>query len=247
MENNELIRRAEDLWDRCMRTGSVTMTSFLSPAERFHIESWAAHERATAIFFGGQTDSERTVCFFLPEYMNVSDFDAAEYLRAMELTAFFGQPAHRDYMGAILGMGIGRDWVGDIMVQEEKAYIFCLPSVLPHLLSIDKVGRYTVRTAEFAPDKVPQKQRQVDTISFTVQSPRLDAIVAGMFKLSRSTAAKHISTGLVSVNYEQCLKTDLQVRQGDTVSLRGVGKGIVGAAGGSSRKGRLFINAEIYK
>ena len=247
MEDNELIRRAEDLLERCGRTDSVTMTGFLTPAERVRVENWAKHQHAQAVFSGGHDDCERTVCFFLPDYMEKEDFELGEYIHAMQLTAFFGEPGHRDYMGAILGMGVSRDRVGDIWVQGDKAYIFCLPAVLPHLLSIDKVGRYTVKARELELCDVPAPERHTESISFSVQSPRLDAVLGGMFKLSRSAAAKYIAAGLVSVNYSECLKSDMQVREGDAISLRGVGKGDVGAAGGTSRKGRQFINAEIFK
>ena len=247
MEDNELIRRAEDLLERCGRTGSVTMTGFLTPAERVRVESWAKHRKADAVFSGGSESCERTVCFFLPDYMDKQDFEPGEYIRAMSLTAFFGEPGHRDYMGALLGMGVSRDRIGDIWVQGDKAYIFCLPAVLPHLLSIDKVGRFTVRTEELELLDVPAPERRTESISFSVQSPRLDAVLGGMFRLSRSAAAKYIASGLVSVNYSECLKSDMQVHEGDAISLRGVGKGVVGASGGISRKGRQFINAEIFK
>lgn len=76
---------------------------------------------------------------------------------------------------------------------------------------------------------------------------RLDAVTAGMFGLSRSSAAEFIAAGDVSLNYSQCMKADAAVKEGDIISLRGKGKGDVGAEGGMSRKGRLFVNAEIYK
>ena len=84
-------------------------------------------------------------------------------------------------------------------------------------------------------------------VSFTVKSMRLDAVAAGMFGLSRSSAADFIVAGDVSLNYSQCMKADAAVKEGDIISLRGKGKGAVGAGGGMSRKGRLFVNAEIYK
>ena len=165
----------------------------------------------------------------------------------MKLTAHFGSPGHRDYMGALLGMGIGREWLGDIWVQDSTAYVFCMPSVMRHLLSIDKVGRCGVTAAEIALDEVPVPERKVKNLSFSVMSPRLDAVVGGMFSMSRTEAAKHISAGSVSVNYAQCMKTDLTVHEGDVISLRGAGKGKMTGTGGTSRKGRLFVYAEVYK
>ena len=78
-------------------------------------------------------------------------------------------------------------------------------------------------------------------------SPRLDAVCAGMFRLSRTEAARQIEAGAVSLNYDECLKTDAQVGEGDVISLRGAGKGKLAEIGGSSRKGRQFVTVEVYQ
>ncbi len=243
----ELLRRAEDLARRCEKSGSVTHTSFLTPAERCELEGWAKHNAlCRMLFHGGGKDCERCAAFFLPDWLEEESFEPSEYLCAIRLTAFFGAPGHRDYMGALLGMGIGREWLGDILVKDDLAYVFCLPSVQKHLLSIDKVGRCTVRAEAVALADVPAPERQIKEKRFSVQSPRLDAVVGGLFDLSRSESARQIEAGGVSVNYRECLKTDLTVREGDMISLRGKGKGRIAAIGGTSRKGRLFISGEVF-
>ena len=248
MEKHELLRRAEDLCSRAERTGTVTHSGFLTPAERVQIEAWARQRRdCKCVFSGGRAECERQAVFFLPDYLEPEDLDTEEILCAMKLTAAFGSPGHRDYMGAILGMGVGREWLGDIWVKDNTAWVFCMKSVLRHLLSIDKVGRFTVRTEEIPTDAVPAPERQVQKKSFSVQSLRLDAVVGGMFNLSRTEAARQISAGNVSLNYLESDKTDCDIKEGDIISLRGAGKGAVTGLGGTSRKGRLFVYAEIYK
>ena len=248
MENNEFEKRLEDLCARCERSCDVTMTGFLSPAERAFAQLWAKKRPdCKLIFCGGDEHCERTVAFFLPYYMERESFSPEEYIKAIHLTAHFGSPGHRDYMGALLGMGIGREWLGDIRVIENEAYIFCLPSVHRHLMSIDKVGRVGVKAADIELSLVPAPLRQVKNVSFSVMSMRLDAVAAGMFSLSRSECAKQINAGNVSLNHLPCLKVDSTVKEGDIISLRGSGKGCVTGTGGTSRKGRLFVYAEIYK
>lgn len=78
-------------------------------------------------------------------------------------------------------------------------------------------------------------------------SPRLDAVIAGIFGLSRTGSGKLICEGLVSVNYRECLKPDREVLEGDIISVRGYGKAVLSGTGGKSRRGRTFLNAEIYK
>lgn len=249
MENDELIRRAEDLAERCERTASLTQTAFLSPAEQYALSAWAKGRADTKmIFFGGHPDCERRAAFFLPFYMEEESFAADEYICAMQIKAFFGEPGHRDYMGALLGLGIKREWLGDIWVKGDEATVFCLPSVERHLLdSLDKVGRYGVKTKKLALCDIEAPERKTKHVSFSVKSARFDAVVAGMFNLSRSAAAEKINAGDASLNYTQCFKLDAQVAEGDIISLRGFGKGILGAEGGQSRKGRTFLSAEIYK
>jgi len=247
MENNELLKRAEDLARRCERCGMVCATGFLSPAEQYTLKTRLEPSGYRLVFRGGGKNSERAAAFFLPDYMEEEALDLTEYICAMKLKAYFGSPGHRDYMGALLGMGIGREWLGDIQVEGDSAYVFCMKSVLRHLLSIEKAGRYTVRAVQVALDQVPERRQQTESLSFSVMSLRLDAVTAGMFKLSRTEAAKQICAGNVSLNYTECLKTDCPVREGDMISLRGHGKGTVSGTGGTSRKGRLFVYADIYK
>ena len=247
MENHELIRRLEDLAARCEKTGAVTNSHFLSPAEQLQAERAFRGRSVRLLLHGGHPDCERKAAFFLPYDLEPEYFDPADRLRAIRLTAHFGAPGHRDYLGALLGMGVGREWVGDIWVEGESAIVFCLPSVEKHLLGIDRAGRVALTAEPVAVTEVPAPERKREERSFTVMSPRLDAVVSGLFRLSRSEAARQIALGMVSINYELSNKTDYTVREGDVVSLRGAGKGKVAGFGGNSRKGRLYVYTEIYK
>lgn len=247
MENSELLKRARDLAERCERSGTVCVSGFLSPAEQYELQTRLGYIPCGLVFHGGGDNCERAAAFFLPDYMTEEMLDVSEYLCAMKLKAYFGQPGHRDYMGALLGMGIGREWLGDIQVEGDTAYVFCMKSVLRHLLSIEKAGRYTVKASQVALEEVPARKVETESLSFSVMSPRLDAVAAGLFHLSRTEAAKQIAAGNVSLNYGQCLKADCIVKEGDILSLKGKGKGSISGMGGTSRKGRLFVYGEIYK
>lgn len=120
MENSELIKRAEDLARRCQRSGKVCATGFLSPAEQYEIQTHLGYTDCKLVFSGGTEGRERRAAFFLPEYMEEDELELSDYICAMELRAYFGSPGHRDYMGALLGMGIGREWLGDIQVEEDR-------------------------------------------------------------------------------------------------------------------------------
>ncbi len=249
MENDELIRRAEDLLRRCEKTASVTHTAFLTPAEQFALERWAATAAdCSMLLCGGAAENERRAAFFLPFYMERESFDASEYISALRAEARFGQPGHRDYMGAILGLGIKREWLGDIWTDGGGAVIFLMKTVERHVADgLTKVGSAGVRLQRAEPSELRPPEKKRRPVSFSVKSMRFDAVLAGMFGLSRTAAAALISEGAASLNYSECLKNDAAVAEGDVISLRGHGKGRVLSAGGLSRKGRLFVEAEIYK
>lgn len=246
MTNEELLKRAEDLASRAEKTGSVTHTAFLTPAEQYLLRSFRPRADCSVVFSGGVAGTERQCAFFLPDWMDEAEFDPSETIRCIRLTAHFGAPGHRDYLGALLGMGVGREWIGDILIQDSVAHVFCLQSVEAHLLGIEKVGRCGVKTAAVALADVPVPERKVKELSFTVQSPRLDAVLSGLFHLSRTQAAERIRAGDASLNYAECLRPDAEIRPGDIVSLRGYGKAAVKDLGGQSRKGRTYLIGEVY-
>ena len=145
-----------------------------------------------------------------------------------------------------LDYNTGLSGEGDIVIDGADAAVFCLPGILGHLLTVERIGRVSVRAEEIAPEDVRPPKRETKESRFTVMSLRLDAVASGMFRLSRTACAKLIDEGLLSLNYSVCTKADAPVREGDVLSLRGHGKGVVAELGGSSRKGRVFVTAEVY-
>ena len=244
--DDSLLRRAEDLLDRCQRTYTVTATTFLTPAEVLTLSNWAKRRDCTLVLTGGVENTERRVAFFLPDWLAPEDFDVSEEIRAVRITHRFGTLSHRDYLGALLGLGVKREWLGDILVEDGGATVFCLKSIEPHLLTLEQVGRWGVKTAPVALQEIAPPERKVKAVSFTVQSPRLDAVTAGLFHLSRTAAAERIRVGDVHLNYELCQQPDTAVQPGDILSLRGSGKAQLTEMGGQSRKGRVFLTGELW-
>lgn len=248
MAQSELIKRIEDLADRCERQSVVTATGFLTPAEQYEVNAWAARRPESGLFLsGGQEGCERQRALFLPFWLDRKALDLSEYIRAVRVEAHFGVPEHRDYLGASLGLGIQREWLGDIRIDGATAYIFCLPSVEALLIDeLTHAGRVGVKPFSCPLTDIPTQERKVRRVSFTVKSPRLDAVASSMFGLSRTAAAELIRLGACSLNYSVCERPDAPIKEGDVLSLRGHGKGVLTEIGGRSRKDRLFLEAEIY-
>lgn len=246
---NELLRRAQDLARRAEKYAAATNSPFLTPAEQQELRAFAAREREVCmVLHGGGAECDRCCAFFLPPWQEAADLEPGEAIAALRITCAFGAPGHRDILGSVLGLGVTRESVGDIRIFGETAYVFCLGSVADYLAqNLERVGRCGVKTARIALSEVPMPERKYKKVTFTVQSPRLDSVCVGMFGLSRSAANAQIQQGNVTVNYLPCLKPDQSLHPGDIISLRGRGKGTLLEPGGTSRKGRQFVQAEIWE
>ena len=248
MEHEALLKRIDDLYRQCDRAGVVTHTAFLTPAEQGAAAQYCKHlPGCRMVLHGGKSDCERRAAFFLPDWMEEADFDPAEAIAALRIEAYYGTPGHRDYLGALLALGVRREWVGDIRIDGQTAWVFCLPSVAEQLAGLEQAGRVSVKAAVIPLAEVPEPEKKRRSVKFTVQSPRFDAVLGESFRLSRTQAVKLIAAGAACLNYLPCLKNDAPVSEGDVISLKGHGKATVSEIGGRSRKDRLFVTAEIWE
>ena len=250
-EERLLLARAMDKLELA-RTRSVPgHTGFLSPQERASVENLlgaCGHPRH--LFYGGFEGAERTVCAFLPDWQSEEDFLADPEGPVAAVEARFPAEAgltHRDILGGLMGLGITREKLGDILVSEGKCQVLALREALPILLTQwESAGRWRLRPAEVPLDRLEVTPPEVKVIRDTVAALRLDAVAACGFSTSRAKAAELISAGRMSVNHRECLKGDRPVAQGDVLTCRGLGKCVVKEVLGQSRKGRIMLVLERY-
>ena len=235
-----------DLAQRCEKRNIATSTAFLTEGERARVEMLLGGLGfLNFAFWGGYEDAERTTAVFLPEYIDKADNDTADItFVGVEVDKFNKNDAefsHRDILGSLMGLGIEREAVGDIVAKGGEGHFVLRKSVLPFVLeSLEKIGRYPVKVKE-RPHMTFERKDDFEEKSDTVASMRLDGIVASVFSLSRSTACEKISAGLVQVNVIVLKKTDSDVKEGDKISLKGQGKALLLKTDGFSRKGRIRI------
>lgn len=233
------------------RTRSIPAhTGFLSPQERTAVEALlnaCGHPRR--LFFGGFPQAERTVCFFLPDWQEEENVLEGEDCPVRALRASFtgGGLTHRDFLGAILGLGLDREKVGDLLVGEGQCDLLILEDIQNFLLlHLDQAGRSRLTLAPIPLTRLEPPKLQVRTMRDTVSSLRLDAVAASAFGLSRGRAAELIAAGRVSLDHAACLKPDKQVGQGAVLTARGLGKAKLIEVGGLTKKGRVGIVIERY-
>lgn len=249
-EERVVLARALDQMDRAANRSIPCATQFLSPAQRAALEPLlAASGHPKHLFHGGYEGAERTVCAFLPDWQEAEDWESAEELAAIECAypPTGAELSHRDLLGGLMGIGLTRERVGDILVGEKAAQIVCLKSAAPIILSqFDQAGRYRLKLREIALAELSPAPAEVKHIRDTVATLRLDAVFSSGFSLSRGKAGDLISVGRVSVNHRECLKPDKPLAEGDILTCRGLGKCVLKSVLGQSRKGRIMIEMERY-
>ena len=157
------------------------------------------------------------------------------------------QLSHRDFLGSLMGMGIVREKVGDILVSPESADLIVLDTVAEFLLSSwNSAGRARLTVTEIPAAYLHIPEVRCEEIRDTVSSLRLDAVCSTGFRMARGKAAELISSGHVQVNWRACTKADKLLAAGDTVSARGFGKFQLAEVGGVTKKGRTAIVVKRY-
>ena len=201
------------------------------------------------MFSGGYPDAERQVAFFLPDWMDEPPIE--ETLQAVQIKPGFGTPGHRDYLGAILGLGLERSCVGDLLADPEREDTFYAVILADKQEFVNAeltgAGHCTVHTACI--DALPARlaeSRERTLQEATVPSLRADAVLAAMLHTSRTRAAEYIAAGRVEINHLPLKAAHETAYAADIFTVRGVGRFKLAAIGGKSRKDRLFISFYQY-
>lgn len=154
---------------------------------------------------------------------------------------------HRDYLGALMGEGIKREKVGDILVHEKGAQIIVASELADYLAeNFRQVGSVSVFVKKSQISALNSTEIRTISLKFTVSSPRIDNIVSGVFGISRKDAVSAISHGKVFVSGREISKPDFALKGGEKIVLRGKGKAIYNGVTGTSKKGKVYINVEKY-
>lgn len=246
-EDRLLLARVWDKYEQTERKNIPSATVFLSPRERQLAQAMlnAAGVRSGYLFDGGYEGAERTVLLFLPGWAEEPAGDELVFLRA----SFHGGEGltHRDILGSLMGLGVARERVGDILVGEHSADIVASPSLRDFFLrEWAQAGRVRLTVAEIGREDLLVPVLQVKNIRDTVSSLRLDAVLSSAFSMSRGRAAELIAAGRVSLDHVPCVKGDKLVSEGSVLSVRGLGRAKLTEVGGLSRKGRTGITIERY-
>ena len=243
-----LVRKAEDKMNICEKRGIICCTGFLNEREQGVLEnSIKPYSGMRMLFYGGYDDAQRRILVFLPEYFELADDPPLSAVRAAYYKDY--ELSHRDFLGSLTGAGISRDAVGDILVDKEAhtADIIIKNDIKDFVLSeIKNAGRAALDIKEITLSALHIPLEKKEVFSDTVASPRLDAVTAAGFGISRENASSLVRSGKVFVNRVIWQSPDKSVPDGAVINAVGYGKFRVYITGSISKKGRMFLRIEKY-
>lgn len=239
------------LWDKInsgIRKNIPANTCFLTPRE-LEMARFLFGERAGLSAFGGYADAERKMLVFLPEYLEESAlFDDDSPCVCLRADFYQGDTlSHRDFLGALMGAGIGRETVGDICVGKDHCDFFVTAEIAPYILqNFTSAGRtkLSLRQIPLLDAEIPEPE--VKEIKDTMASLRLDSVIASGFRIGRNLAAQYVTTGKAAINGLPCEKPDKAVAEGMKISVRGLGKIKLHAVNGKTKKDRISVVIHRY-
>lgn len=239
------------VWDK-IQTGmmrSVFASSCFLSQRELEMTRLLLGEPEGIIRFGGYPDAQRQMVCYLPEYLPETFLMGQDSPVVCLRASFFSgdEPAHRDFLGGLMGAGIGRETVGDICVGKGTCDFFVTKEIAPYLLSnFDAVGRTKIRLEQIPLEQAHIPQPEIREIRDTLASLRLDAVVGSGFRLARGPASAGVSAGKVCINGMPCTKADKTVAEGDTISMRSLGKIKLAQCNGQTKKGRISVVIHRY-
>ena len=239
-------KRFDELAQRANERGYTVYSDFLGLSEISELS--AMRFSAPAVIWGGYEDAERCVaCFGDREYFaDNSDYPIKCILIKPVNQKFADTLSHRDFLGSLMGLGIRREVLGDIIISENCGYLFCLENIADYIIeNLIQVRHTTVKceiTEEIPDNVLPQPENR----EIIVSSERLDVIVSAIYKMSRSQVLPLFNTEKVFVNGAVKTSPSFTLNVGDKVSVRGFGRFIYKGVLRTTKKDRFVISVEVF-
>lgn len=219
------------------------VTDFLTPDLVVVFDEIVAYySEATVIKYGVFKDAERLKLCFLPPYAQAPSFAAYMALLEVRYNQKFNQLEHRDALGALMSLGVKRSKIGDIVPFDGGFQIAVDWTLKDYFLTgVDQIGRAGVAIQAISFDQAIEKETQVKMLQGTVQSLRVDGVIALAYNCSRNETKQLLESGRVKINHLQHTKTDTVLKINDLISVRGYGRFTVNEILGTTKKDRIRI------
>lgn len=271
VENSSLIKRVKELSQKAYQGNFLTHTQFLTASEQSEFleaagknavdpqdesKSSGMFQSVPWVLYGGTEDAERRVLCFLPDYLDKETFliqeeTEPETVVCIEVSPvnrkFAEELTHRDYLGALMNLGIERDRVGDILTDSETAFLFVMKENADLIESELVRIRHTSVKCRKVPASSCTIRPEFEEREGSVSSERLDAVLAMVYHLSRGKAQELVEQEMVLVDGRLAYSGGYDLKPGSRVSVRGHGKFQYLGVGAQTKKGRFYAKVKIWK
>ena len=242
-EEKLLISRIFDKYRESRNKGIFTCTDFLDPFQKRLAEKILSQlSRTEYVFIGGYEGAERNILVFSPGlFCSNSDYIRC-YRTEIKNSSFCKPISHRDILGALIGLGIKREKIGDIIKQDDKFYIILKSDISEYVCgNFEKAGKALLSIGEIDVKSLPSVKQQYKEETDTVPSMRLDVVAAQAFNIARGKTQDLIKSDRVFVNWEIQNSLHHKINEGDIITIRGMGRVSIATIKGISKKGRIII------
>lgn len=249
VENKAEITRVIDRAEQAIKNWEVVVTDFLAPPVLLEVqEIFQNLTEIQAIAWGGYPQAERKRVALSRPDLPLDESQVELAVLDIAGNFLFDPASHRDFLGSILGAGIVRDKVGDIIVLGERgAQAIVVPEMVGFLTaSLTQVRSVAVKTQPIEPSELKIRPPQKKELTTVEASMRLDAIASAGFGMSRSKMASAIASKDVRVNWKEVTQSSYNVKEGDLIAVRGKGRLEVGEVS-VTKKQRYRVNLVRYK
>ncbi|TMV46646.1 RNA-binding protein [Paenibacillus mesophilus] len=243
-DEHRFVDKAQEWIERAARHHAVKQTDFLDPRQGFIVQSLANRYGDVQIRFdGGYERAERKRAIIAPLYRDIGSDDAGiGLLSVTSEDSRFEQLEHGDFLGALLGVGIKREKIGDIHVGDSGCHCLIASEIIDYVhLNLQQVHRVHVLTETLPLHHLQAVSQTLEEMNLSVASLRLDGIVSDVYRLSRAKVLQPIKSGRCKVNWKPEEDPSKPLREGDVVSFQGFGRFKLIEVEGETKKGRIRL------
>lgn len=235
-----------DKANNCLKNYDIKATEFLNPFEvKNAMDILNSEPDLKYKSDGGYENAERQIIYIFPYYIDEQEVKGSLKAIQIEGSFKFKSISHRDYLGALLNLGIKREKIGDILIHDNFCQVIVSEDICDFIvINLEKVSRNNVKVKEIPVKDIAKSELHFKEISFTVSSLRIDSIISGVYNLSRNESVKLIKGEKVNVDYEKITSPSREIKSNSLISVRGHGRVIV-EVGDLTKKGRTKIKAKI--
>ncbi|MCC3372873.1 RNA-binding protein [Cohnella sp. REN36] len=248
-DEKSFVDRAWEWVERAAELHELRRTDFLDPRQAHILFSLAnRHPDAAIRLDGGYAVAERKRALVAPDYRPLEEEDLG--IAVLEIASDdrrISELDHGDYLGALLGLGIKRDKIGDLHVSESGCHVLIAEDIGSFLNAhLRQAHRIEVTAAVRPLSELREVPVRLEESTISVASMRLDGIASDVLRVSRAKIMDPIRAGRCRVNWKTVEDPSVSLRAGDVVSFKGFGRFRVIEAEGVSKSGRIRLKIGKY-